>query len=83
MSLAVPPASTATTYTPSDTHLSYHHILAPTPGLVLTTNLSAVNALPGLHDVKYDMNRQELIFEENSTSPIRNGDWVVIMTAGE
>jgi ubiquitin-conjugating enzyme E2 Q len=34
-------------------------------------------------DVKFDLNRQELIFEEGSTCPVQFGNWIVVSTVGK
>jgi ubiquitin-conjugating enzyme E2 Q len=33
-------------------------------------------------DVKFDLNRQELIFEEGQICPVQFGNWIVVSTAG-
>ncbi len=45
-------------------------------------NATATNPqIVGL-DVKFDLNRQEVIFEEYQTCPVQFGNWIVISTAG-
>jgi ubiquitin-conjugating enzyme E2 Q len=31
-------------------------------------------------EVKFDVNRHELIFEESQSSPVQKGEWVVVTT---
>lgn len=33
-------------------------------------------------DVKLDLNRQELIFEDNETCPVQAGNWIVVNAPG-
>jgi ubiquitin-conjugating enzyme E2 Q len=71
MSLSVPPVATSITraFAP---HAYYQPQVQP-----LTTN----ETLTGL-DVKLDLNRQELIFEEGQTCPVQAGHWIVVSVAG-
>jgi ubiquitin-conjugating enzyme E2 Q len=34
-------------------------------------------------EVKFDVNRHELIFEESQSSPVQKGEWVVVTTNGK
>lgn len=75
MSLAVPPVTqTLTMGAPS----AYNYNSNQT-----TESPPATNNTESLLEVKYDVNRHELIFEENVVAPIRNGDWVVITVTGK
>ena len=72
MSLSVPPVAASVTRTfPS--HAYYQPQQANSP----TTNETQA----GL-DVKLDLNRQELIFEEGQACPVQVGHWIVVSVAG-
>jgi hypothetical protein len=77
MSLAVPPVtSTITTeYKPR----AYLH-----PG-TLTMATPAVDAQPAYVplNVSFDSHHHEILFNEESFSPVRNGDWVTITLLGK
>jgi len=77
MSLAVPAvAARRTNY-----HPTMHHHLPQVAG----TEPPATNAQPvqSLIDVKFDLNRHEVVFDASQeTCPVRKGDWVVVTTAG-
>jgi len=34
-------------------------------------------------EVKFDVNRHELIFEDSQSSPVQKGEWVVVTTNGK
>lgn len=71
MSLSVPPASISVTRAFSS--YQYHLPQSSSP----TTN----EVQAGL-DVKIDLNRQEIIFEEGQACPVQAGHWIVVTVAG-
>jgi hypothetical protein len=77
MSLAVPAVvARRTNYQPS-----MHHRVQQLAG----TEAAATNAEPvqSLIDVKFDLNRHEVVFNASQEGcPVRKGDWVVVTTAG-
>jgi len=71
MSLSVPPVASSVTraYMPHAYHVP---ISNPPP---------ATETQVGL-DVKLDLNRQEVIFEEGQTCPVYTGHWIVVNAPG-
>jgi ubiquitin-conjugating enzyme E2 Q len=71
MSLSVPPVSSLITraYMPN----AYHQPIVNSPPVIETQ--------VGI-DVKLDLNRQEVIFEEGQTCPVFAGHWIVVNAAG-
>ncbi|KAL2069945.1 hypothetical protein VTL71DRAFT_14625 [Oculimacula yallundae] len=75
MSLSVPPVQS------SVTNYSYGGGRAPQIAGEAPDQLSDFKSL--LHEVKFDIQRQEITFDPGlSSCPVRNGDWVVITAAG-
>ena len=71
MSLSVPPVTSSVTRA-----LVAHAYHQP------QVNAAGTNdAQVGL-DVKLDLNRQELIFEENQACPVQVGNWIVVNVVG-
>ena len=76
MSLSVPPVTTSVTQTNTGRLGMDPRGSVPAPP---SEELSA----PTIIEVRYDVGRQELVFETGSgVSPVRNGDWVVITPTG-
>ena len=73
MSLAVPPIVTSVTH--MATHGSVDNTIPQTTPQALGPDIKPI-------DIKFDLNRQEVIFETGQSNPVRNGDWVVITTPG-
>ena len=73
MSLAVPPvAGHATQAFRSPWNTQFQPVEAP----VATPEDKSL-------EVKFDVNRHELIFEESQSSPVQKGEWVVVTTNGK
>jgi ubiquitin-conjugating enzyme E2 Q len=76
MSLSVPPVASTVTQLMGSAH--QHH---------QQQGESRTDAGQDISDklvtVKYDLNRQEVIFEDGKSCPVRNGDWIVITPAGK
>lgn len=72
MSLSVPPITSNITQAFVPRAYSVQPLLGPT-----STN----DTLSGL-DVKLDVNRQELIFEDIHVCPLQVGNWIVVNVAG-
>lgn len=68
MSLSVPPVKTHVT----TKYAGRYGMVAPT-----TYNPIDGHTVPEI-EVKFDQGRQEIMFEDTSTCPVRNGDWIVI-----
>jgi ubiquitin-conjugating enzyme E2 Q len=73
MSLSVPPVYTSVTrsFLPPTNFYHQQPVVATDPN----------DAQVGV-DVKLDLNRQELIFEDNETCPVQVGNWVVVSVPG-
>jgi len=74
MSLMVPPVANNVTkaYTSGYSHM-HNQLQAPAEGLPNVSDLV---------DVKFDTNRQEIMFGDGKSNPVRNGEWVVIVIPG-
>jgi hypothetical protein len=73
MSLAVPPVAGHATQA---FRSAWHTQVQPVEALLTTPEDKSL-------EVKFDVNRHELIFEESQISPVQKGEWVVVTTNGE
>ena len=71
MSLSVPPVTSSVTRA-----FAAHAYYQP------QANSPTANETQAGLDVKLDLNRQELIFEEGQTCPVQAGHWIVVNVAG-
>jgi len=80
MSLSVPAVSTLTT-SAAATHFPGRAIATQTPSTL--ANTPTMDATLTGFDIKFDPSRQEIIFEDELSCPVRNGDWIVILVTGK
>jgi hypothetical protein len=75
MALMVPPVTTCVTQ-PMSTRVSNPHV-GPT---LSPPNATTVEPAANSFYVRFDVNRQELMFEDGQSSLVKHGDWIVITT---
>jgi hypothetical protein len=78
MSLAVPPVTTSFTHA----YGGLRHGFVPSKPQSQQTPSTQETLLVTNFEVKFDLSRQEIMFDGKSPCPIRNGDWIVVTTAG-
>jgi hypothetical protein len=75
MSLSVPPVR----YNVTTANASRYY---QQPAAAPSVKAVEMETVPPI-EVKFDKGRQEIIFENSTTCPVRNGDWIVITTASK
>lgn len=78
MSLSVPPVAKGVT----NPYVGMRGMPGIVPPSVDTASISAAPS-PGSDptDVKFDYSRQEVTFDSSISSPVRNGEWIVVTAA--
>ena len=80
MSLSVPPVLSSVT---GSTYAGRIHPTLPKNGTKPAVEIPDASSMQV--EVKFDLQRQELTFldEKLMSSPVRNGDWIIIIAAGK
>ncbi len=77
MSLSVPPVTSSVTS-------GYTGYRGAQPPRVTPIPAASIDPATVQTEVKFDLNRQEITFDgAMSSSPVRNGDWIVITAASK
>ncbi|KAE8445158.1 hypothetical protein EG329_013654 [Mollisiaceae sp. DMI_Dod_QoI] len=81
MSLMVPPVTTPITQAYGNYNQVVPMIQQPAP-ITPVAPVATVDLASLLHDVQFDINRQELLFETEKSAPVRVGEWIVVTVGG-